>query len=338
MALEPPPEPLSLSLIELLGNALILRHTSSYVGVNGLMSLSATSKKFRNLIFETPHVFQRIDLSDNKSCISTVQKGDKRNEKLIASMLETQSVDGGAMECTLEEHLARPLDSILGHLTHLDLLKDVRTLILDGLAVPGLFLSALLCGEIKNDIRLLSLRGVEELNEESLARCLRYLIRSSRPKNEPKLKGLYYFTPVNNTTQKSNAVQTATSATIIAGVMNSAGAQLGSGLMGQDSMAQFDIDAMQGSDNTWYNTLGEVRMKESNQLWGDLLEACEGLIAFDATICRHDRGTYDDPRPKVANIRLSGCQSCRSSPEGGTFSMASKLGSDISQTCHLKIY
>ena len=314
-----------LSLLQVFQNALVLRHSCPYIGVDGLLSLAAASRAFRDLLFETPHVFQRVDLSNNKLCTLMVQKGDKRHGTFIASMFETPGMDGRATESTFEEYLARPLDSVLGHLTRLSIIQDVRVLILDGLAVPGCFLSALLCGEIKNDIRLLSLRGVEELSEDSLAKCLRYLIRSSRPISEPRLKGLYFFTKVDEIAQRSNAGQIMSSFPAAAGVTNSTGAQLGSGLVGQGVKAQLEPRVSLRSDDIWYDALGEVSMKASGQLWGDLLEACEGLIAFDATICRHDRDVYDDPRPKIANIRLSGCQSCGSCPEGGSFLATSRI-------------
>ena len=324
--MEPAPHYTQLSLLQLLQNILILRHTCPYIGINGLISLAATAKAFRKLLFETPHVFQRVNLSGNKSCTAVVQKGDSRHLTFIASMLETQAVVGAAAESTLEEHLARPLDSVLGHLKRLDILQDVRTLILDGLAVPGIFLSALLCGEIKNDVRLLSLREVEELSEASIAKCLRYLIRSSRPKDTPKLKGLYYFTKIENTNQRSLSNKVKAASLVTTGVTNSTGAQLGFGILGQENQHSPDQLTSLGGENIWYRSLGEVHMKNlDTQLWGDLLEACKGLIAFDATICRHDRGIYNDPRPKIANIRLAGCQSCGSSPEGELFVAANRI-------------
>ena len=313
----PPSEALRLSLLQLLGNSLILRHISPYIGLNGLVSLATTSKSFRSLLFGTPQVFHRIDLSDNKSCALMVQKGDERHDALISSMLEVQGVYGRVVEHTFEEYLARPLDSILGHLVRLDLLKDVRTLVLDGLAVPNLFLSALLCGEIKHNIRLLSLRGVEELNYDSLVKCLRYLIRSSRPQNEPRLKGLYYFAPLKKASQEDETARGATVGPRSTGIMDSVGAQLGSEPATPNQFAHCDSEVFPTSDDIWYSTLGEVHVKYSGQLWADLLEACKDLIAFDATVCRHNRGVYDDPQPKIANIRLSGCRSCGSSPEGG---------------------
>ncbi|KAL2049345.1 hypothetical protein ABVK25_010355 [Lepraria finkii] len=66
--------------------------------------------------------------------------------------------------------------------------------------------------------------------------------------------------------------------------------------------------------------------------WASLLAVCEGLIAFDAVLCRQHNNvlahpevghvstrsaeTIYDARPALATISLSGCQKCGSSPEG----------------------
>lgn len=309
-------EPPRLSILQLLQNTLVLRHTSPYIGLNGLISLAAASRSFRSLLFGTPQVFKRVDLSNNKLCTTMTQKGSERHDALISSMLEMHGWDGTAVQRTFEEYLSRPLDSIMGHLVQLNLLMEVRVLILDGLAVPDFFLCALLCGEIKHNIQLLSLRGVEELNADTLAKCIRYLIRSSRPRHQPGLRGIYYFTPRKTTFWEHYTTRSNTAAASAIGVTNSLGARLGSERATPDLSAQSNSWASSPDCDIWYHMLGEVQVKHTDQLWADLLDACDGLIAFDATICRHDRNIYGDPRPKIANIRLSGCHSCRSSPEG----------------------
>lgn len=300
-----------LSLLQLLQNSLILRHTSPYIGLNGLMSLGATSKSFRSLLFGAPQVFNRIDLSNNKSCTLIIRNSHGRHMALESSLQEIQDC-----ECTFEDYLARPLDSIMGHLVRLDILRDVRTLILDGLAVPNILLFALLFREIKHDIRLLSLRGVEELNSDSFVRGVRYLIRSSRPRSRPEIKGLYYFTSLEKTTKNHVAVRSSMAAPVSPGVTNAVGAQLGSEPVLSEKVAQDNVYPLPIDGGVWYNALGCVHIENKEQQLADLVEACEGLIAFDATICRHDRALYDNPRPRIANVRLSGCQSCGSSPEG----------------------
>ena len=56
-----------LSLLELLSNTLVLHQTAPYVPISSLLALGATSKSFKNLIYNTPHVFRYLDLSNVKS-------------------------------------------------------------------------------------------------------------------------------------------------------------------------------------------------------------------------------------------------------------------------------
>lgn len=314
--MEPSSKPSETSLLRVLQNSLILRLTSPYIGLHGLISLAAASKSFRNLTLHTPQVFSRVDLSNNKLCLMMTEDGDERHNGLISYMLDLHVWPGTAVERTFNEYLARPLDSVMGHLVKLDVLLDLRILILDGLAVPDPFLYALLCGEVKHNIRMLSIRGVKELHPESLARCIRYLIRSSRPHHPEGLQGLYYLTPPKLINEVPSRRQVPTPAPTAIGVTNSVGARLGSDQVTSNLSTQTSSWDLPADADIWYNTLGEVKLNHNDQLWADLLDACEGLIAFDATVCRHDRSLSGDPRPKIANIRLSSCQSCDSSPEG----------------------
>lgn len=86
-----------------------------------------------------------------------------------------------------------PLRGIFATLQRRDILSNVQTLVLDGLSV-----TADLCNEIIADprynVRILSVRGVKNLNERRLRGALKYACRPSRPAGTPKLKGLYIFT------------------------------------------------------------------------------------------------------------------------------------------------
>lgn len=86
-----------------------------------------------------------------------------------------------------------PLRGIFATLQRRHLLRNVQTLVLDGLSV-----TADLCNEIIADpsynVRILSVRGVKNLNERRLRGALKYACRPSRPAGTPKLKGLYIFT------------------------------------------------------------------------------------------------------------------------------------------------
>lgn len=64
--------------------------------------------------------------------------------------------------------------------------------------LDGLSVTADLCNEIianpSYNVRILSVRGVKNLNEGRLRGALKYACRPSRPAGTPKLKGLYIFT------------------------------------------------------------------------------------------------------------------------------------------------
>lgn len=170
---------LPVTLLDLLHNTLILRHFSPYLGLANLVHLAATSRSFQNLIYNTPSVFRHADLTQLAPHISYT--GDPNSE---ASDLEST-----------DQFYSRPVHRVFQSLRRCNVLRDVRTLVLDGLVVPLTLLTSILCDDGLS-IRILSLRGVKELGDEKLIQILRYLIRPGRPEGTPKLKGLYYFTPI----------------------------------------------------------------------------------------------------------------------------------------------
>ncbi|KAI7778774.1 hypothetical protein LA080_001641 [Diaporthe eres] len=93
---------------------------------------------------------------------------------------------------TEDDFYSGPLRGIFGALRRQQILRDVSTLILDGLSV-----TAELVHEIISDpsysVRILSLREVKNLNEPKLRAALQMAVRPSRPEGTPRLKGLYIF-------------------------------------------------------------------------------------------------------------------------------------------------
>ncbi|KAL2049344.1 hypothetical protein ABVK25_010354 [Lepraria finkii] len=67
------------SLLDLLNNTLVLNHTSPHLGIQGLLSLAATSTAFRDLIFTRSHVFSHLDLTSVKSCQKLLPEIDARD-------------------------------------------------------------------------------------------------------------------------------------------------------------------------------------------------------------------------------------------------------------------
>lgn len=170
---------LAATLQDLLQNTLVLRHISPYLGLANVIRLAATSKSFRDVIYDSPGVFQHADLT--KLSPRIFRPGDTTPEAT-----ESESTD---------QFYSRPVRRVLRSLQRHNVLHDIRTLILDGLAVPLTLLTNILCNDAY-DVRILSLRGVKELGDEKLLQLLRYIIRAGRPDGTPRLKGLYYFTPI----------------------------------------------------------------------------------------------------------------------------------------------
>lgn len=330
---------LPVTLLELLSNTLILHQTCPYVPISGLLSLAATSKPFRSLVYDSPHLFRYLDLSPAKAAAS-IPPLDTGGQ-----IWRSQRMDEGLTE---EEFCAGPLRGIFSFFRRRGVLSDVQTLILDGLSVPADLVHELICDENYN-IRILSIREVKNLHERKLLQALKYAIRPSRPENTPKLKGLYYFGPSDRTSSGSGKSSDEGSLSLPpTGVTSSAGAQLGMEWNHRSYQALSTSLAMDGDQ--WYQASGKMITKPFHPEWASILELCRGVIAFDAVLCRSLRhelkpvdrsstnlepstatGTASVPvnyvPPSVATFALgpTGCAQCHTSPEGPGFSGISQL-------------
>ena len=161
-------------LLDLLSNDLILRHTSPYIGIKSLVSLAATSKAYKSLVYDTPHVFQHVDLQDINILMGF-------NVRMFCM---------GSHK--INELYAQRFRMIFTILENRNVIQDVRTLILDGIFVPITIIEDILCNQ-RYQIRLLSLRDVNRLPKDDVLGILRHLIRPTRPKAKPELRGLYLF-------------------------------------------------------------------------------------------------------------------------------------------------
>lgn len=321
-----------ITLLDLLHNSLILGHISPYLGMNGLLKLAATSKSFHDLIYNSSQAFSYIDLTGVESCRKRLESkfdtGEEDQEDLSVALLQSP-----------DEFYARPLRKVFCSLRSHNVLKYIRTLVLDGLAVPAIIVRELLCDETYN-IRILSLRGVGDLGSEKLLQVLRYVIRPSRPESTPKLKGLYCFTPLLAAAEYTAADLRQRHLSSLTGVTNSIGAQLGAGASaGAASSGALHKEFIKSSwhqSNPWYSGSGtevfDIRSKQEADQWSSLLEAASGVIAFDAVLCRHNSHIAQidgesskvgdmrfEAKPALANISLGGCQMCGSCPEGPAY-------------------
>jgi hypothetical protein len=212
--------------------------------------------------------------------------------------------------------------------------------VLDGLSVTSELLTEIITDNSFN-VRLLSVREVQNLNERKLMQALEYSVRLTRPNNMPRLQGLYIFSKRDSpeTSRPERHVISAKSAPSIqvapplGGVTSSQGAQLGAQFnqRSRDALSA----SLQGDDDELYGKLGVLFPKPPLNGWARTMEACRGLISFDGILCsgpRHNwmsastkrdldqRPWYLRPLahlpPAVAVIALQGCSSCHSAPEG----------------------
>ena len=284
---------LPVSLLDLLSNDLILRQSSPYIGIQSLLSLAATSKAYKSLIYDTPQVFRHVDLHQCRKL------GSSAPEYLIDHQ-------------ELEELYAQRYSTMFTILGNRNVIQDVRTLILDGLYVPATVVEDLLCND-RYGIHLLSLRSsITRLR--ALAEIFHHLVRLSRPKGTPKLRGLYLFAQRNRPKISYEVLREPQAV----GITASIGAQLGASNLvdhnRDDSLKPFEEDPYSDSS---YGAPGMSRDLDtwSNEEWPKVLEACVGVIAFDAVLCRHDKSNPAISRPSLATVRLSGCKSCGTCPE-----------------------
>jgi hypothetical protein len=75
-----PPEIQHNALLQLLSNSLVLSHTAPYLSCCDVLNLAATSRAFRFLVYHTPQVFRRLELSNIKSAQFDIDAIDRGGE------------------------------------------------------------------------------------------------------------------------------------------------------------------------------------------------------------------------------------------------------------------
>ncbi|KAL3424190.1 hypothetical protein PVAG01_03471 [Phlyctema vagabunda] len=309
----------ALSLLQLLSNSLILYHTIPLLDPLSILNLGGSSKAFRDLVFKTPNVFRYLDLTRIKSARSEVGSVDNG-----AEVWRNVQVDENVTE---DDFYGGPLRGIFTKLRQRDILKDVQTLILDGLAVPSDLVAEIILDQAFN-VRLLSVREVQHLNEPKLMQALQYAVRPSRPKNTPRLEGLYIFGPKDPSParfrRKPDDNLAISSTPVQGGILSTRGAQIGAEWNRKSGDALWQ--ALEDADR-WFERSGQVVSRQILDRWADTLHACHGIISFDAVLCcgpRHSPAVGVRPEsdtsgylpPAVATFSIDGCSGCGSSPEG----------------------
>lgn len=207
------------------------------------------------------------------------------------------------------------------------ILQDVQTLILDGLSVPFELIHEMITDPSFN-IRLLSIRQVQNLNERKLMQALEYAVRPTRPEGHPKLRGVYIFGPRDPPEHFRSLPYDLGPSN--GGVMTSHGAIIGSQWNSRSKYA-LSHDTNWFGDR-WYQQSGVVVAKQPQAAWAHTVAICEGIISFDAVLCRGPRHQIREPDENapwyyqppyhhsvdLATLAVGRCSGCGSAPEGVT--------------------
>jgi hypothetical protein len=232
-----------------------------------------------------------------------------------------------------------PLRGIFNTLKRRHILRDVQTLILDGLSVTSDLVSDIITQDSFN-VRILSIREVQNLNERKVQQALCYAIRPSRAVNTPRLQGLYIFGPKDvplasrfqrHVHSYPPGIVTIDTMPSYGGVTSSQGAQIGSQL--DQKSENVLVEEMARDGDKWYQKSGKVIPKPPSGEWADVMLACLGIISFDAVLCGGPRHSTFDVLPadtpdaptnlstaylsaRIASHAVQGCSGCNTAPEG----------------------
>ncbi|KFA80031.1 hypothetical protein S40288_01854 [Stachybotrys chartarum IBT 40288] len=285
------PPPATASLVDILLNSIVLTHTAPYLSISSLLNLAATSRTIHDILHHSPGVFRHLDLSTVKAAQFQISRIDRGGETWRNVQLDEH--------LTEDEFYSGPLRGVFSILQRRDILRNVQTLILDGLSV-----TSDLCHDIINDpsfnVRILSIRDVKNLNHGKLRGTLQYACRPNRPEGMPKLQALYVFGSKGVT---APATTTPTAASI-------------SAFLNQKSH-QVLSSSLQHQGDPWWSRKGKIVNKRIIDEWIGCLQACEGIVAFDAVLCKGPRhSTARHNTAAVATFAVPPCKSCNLAPEG----------------------
>ncbi|KAK3381950.1 hypothetical protein B0H63DRAFT_451239 [Podospora didyma] len=312
------------ALLRLLTNSLILCHTTPYLSCSEVLNLAATSRAFRYLVYHTPQVFRRLDLTNVKSVqfdIDSIDHGGEtwRNVQLDENLTEDDFYSG-------------PLRGIFSALSRVDILRDVQVLSLDGLSVTAELVHDIISSF---SVRILSIRDAKNLNERKLRGALQYACRESRPQGTPRLRGLYVFGPKESTPEPLSADSSPRSTPVDA-LVSTWNKRSPKAL----AAALVEVKVKVEEPEDWWIRRGSQIPRPVNPEWANTLVACGGVIAFDSVLCTGPRhlnssawgkiniealnaaaslpATIKVPHHAVATHSLGGCASCGAAPEGFT--------------------
>jgi hypothetical protein len=308
------PESNSIGLPAMTSQTSILNQILPYLTPASTLSLASTCRDLRDIVYGYPSTFRFGDLTTLKSL--SLNDGPKSRTPSVVSMENALSAD---------EIYSGPLNHVFLQLERKQWLHSISTMLLDGLTVPADLVRSIIT-DSRFNVRILSIREAKNLNQGQLCQILRYACRESRPVGTPRLRGLYVFGPKEPIPVKeepivrrrspppfSNAVAGNSIASTVAQQLN------------RKSQAKLAAELAE-HEGKWYKQAGKIIERKPIPEWIMTMQACEGIIHFDAVLCRGPR--HDPPsaaadttsylQPAIATVALgpAGCQKCKSCPEG----------------------
>lgn len=305
---------LSPSLLNVLTVPVITDILYQYLPRSSIFRLLQTSRIYQDIVLNTPRIFRYLDLSNCRGAYTPlIPRIDNGGHSWRAERMDEN--------LTEDEFLSGPLRSVLNKCERRRILRDVQVLVLDGLgSVTHDLIYDIVAADERYNVRLLSIRQCPNVNQSRLQKLLTHICRPSRPQGTPRLQGLYFFTdPAED--HRSGLPTDA-----FGGVTSIDGATLG--LLPSDK-------AKCCADNAsrWYQPSGRVMSigADSRTSWEETLQACDGIILFDAVLCKamhqHASSSLHDASkdvidkkpgvPTLATIALGqeGCAGCGKLPE-----------------------
>jgi hypothetical protein len=313
------------TLLDLLSNHLISARIVPYLPVASVCAVATTNRAYRAVLTQQPYnssAFQYLNLSQVRCAQIKATPIDVGGHNWRAERMDEA--------LTEDDFYSGPLRGVFRRLEKSHLLEWVATLVLDGLCVPTEIVREVIMDDRFN-IRILSIRDVQQLNIRKLCQTLKYVSRPSRPEGTPKLKGLYVFGPKDPEPIKEEdhglrrRSPTRLPGTRPSETIRAVGAALSEewNRRSQETLAKELGDV----DDKWYHSAGKLITRTPASEWAETIMACEGIIHFDAVLCRGPRHTPpSNPGadttsylpPTVATVALGpdGCDNCKTCPEG----------------------
>lgn len=310
-----PVDALPPTLLDLLTNPIISDSLYQYLSRATVFRLIRVGRQYRDIILGTPRVFRFLDLANCKGAyLPSIAPLDNGGHSWRAERIDDN--------LSWDEFCSASLRFVINKLEKLRILRDVQTLVLDGL---GSVTPELLYEIITSDrfnVRLLSIRKCPNINQSRLQHLLAFICRPTRPEGTPRLKGLYFFTDPAHDSRHTLASESSV------GITDSDGATLG--ILPSDKARDLADNA-----SRWYSPAGRVISvgADVRSSWEETLQTCRGIIAFDAVLCSsmhehmepvlHEasKDFLTNSKPGIstmATIALGseGCSGCGRAPSG----------------------